>query len=146
MIKIIEEVIAATIGTMAFSLLFSVPRKHYLNCGLIGGAGWFLYAILCEYCGSSATEATFFATVLVILLSRFSAVWKRCPVTVFLITGIFPLVPGARVYWTAYYLVTNQTQEALTSGFAAVKAAVAIVLGIVVVLELPNRIFHLKRA
>lgn len=26
----------------------------------------------------------------------------------FLIAGIFPLVPGAGVYWTAYYIVTDQ--------------------------------------
>lgn len=141
----IGEIVAAVIGTIAFALLFGVPQRYYLNCGLIGGAGWFLYSILCKYCGSSATEATFFATVLVILLSRYSAVRMRCPVTVFLIAGIFPLVPGAKVYWTSYYLVMGQTQDALTSGFAAVKAAIAIVLGIVVVLELPNRLFHIKR-
>lgn len=142
----IREILAAIIGTIAFALLFGVPKRYFLHCGLIGGAGWCLYSILTQYCGSSATEATFLATVLVILLSRFSAVWIRCPVTVFLIAGIFPLVPGAGVYWTSYYLVMGQTQDAMTSGFAAVKAAVAIVFGIVVVLELPNRIFHLKKA
>lgn len=141
----ILEILAAMVGTIAFALLFGVPKKYYLICGLIGGAGWCLYSVLGTFCGCSATESTFLATVLVILLSRFAAVWMRCPVTVFLIAGIFPLVPGAGVYWTSYYLVTGQARNALTSGFAAVKAAVAIVFGIVVVLELPNRLFHLKR-
>ena len=64
--------------------------------------------------------------------------------TVFLISGIFPLVPGAGIYWTAYYLVTGQMGQAVSSGFVAVKAAVAIVLGIVFVFEIPNSVFHLR--
>lgn len=137
----IAEIVAAAIGTVAFALLFAVPKEHYINCGLIGGAGYGLYYVLVHFAGSSAAVATFFATVLVIVLSRVAAVWKRCPATVFLIAGIFPLVPGAGVYWTTYYVVTGQAQQAADSGFAAVKAAVAIVLGIVVVFELPYRFF-----
>ena len=59
----------------------------------------------------------------------------------FLISGIFPLVPGAGIYWTVYYLVTDQLGLAVHTGYAAVKAAVAIVLGIVAVFELPQGMF-----
>ena len=62
--------------------------------------------------------------------------------TVFLICGIFPLVPGAGIYWTSYYLVTAQMRLAMSSGFAAMKAAIAIVLGIVFVFEIPNGFFR----
>lgn len=141
----IGQILAAALGTVAFSVLFSVPRKYYIYCGVVGGAGWFLYVVLTTYTACTATEATFFATVLVILLSRFLAVWEHCPVTVFLTTGIFPLVPGAGIYWTSYYLVTNQLHEASRSGMAAAKAAVAIVLGIVIVFEVPNRVFQVGK-
>ena len=85
--------------------------------------------------------SSFAATVVVIFLSRASAVINRCPVTIFLISGIFPLVPGAGIYWTVYYLVTDQLGLAVHTGYAAVKAAVAIVLGIVAVFELPQGMF-----
>ena len=134
--------LAAVIGTMAFSLLFSVPRKYYLCCGLIGGAGWWLYALLYERLGCSAAEATFFATVAVALLSRACAVWQRCPVTVFLIAGIFPLVPGSGIYWTAFYVVTNDLEQAGARGFLTFKDAVAIVLGILLVFEFPQSWFR----
>ena len=140
----IQDLIAATIGTVSFALLFGVPSKYYVHCGIVGAAGWFMYSVTLGW-GATATEATFFATVLVILLSRIFAVRERCPVTVFVISGIFSLVPGTGIYWTAYYLVTNQLSEALSSGFAAVKAAIAIVLGIVVVFELPHKWFRLAR-
>lgn len=135
----ILEVMAAAVGTMAFSLLFGVPKRYYPYCGLIGGGGWICYSSFLGFC--SSPEATFFATVLVILLSRLFAVWERCPATIFLISGIFPLVPGAGVYWTAYYIVTNQLNQALRTGFLSLKVAVAIVLGIVFVFQLPQKFF-----
>ena len=88
------------------------------------------------------SAASFAATVVVIFLSRAAAVVNRCPVTIFLISGIFPLVPGAGIYWTVYYLVTEQLGLAVYTGYEAVKAAVAIVLGIVFVFELPQGVFR----
>lgn len=91
---------------------------------------------------STAPGAALFATIVVILLSRLFAVRERCPVTIFLISGLFPLVPGAGVYWTAYYIVTNELDKASQTGYMALKVAVAIVLGIVFVFELPQGIFR----
>jgi hypothetical protein len=45
------------------------------------------------------------------------------------------------VYWTAYYIVTDELTLAARTGFLALKVAVAIVLGIVFVFELPQRLF-----
>lgn len=136
----LAELLCAAIGTIAFSVLFFVPKKDYVFCGLCGGAGWGVYSLLTK-AGTSPEEATFFATLAVIFLSRLFAVMERCPVTLFLIPGIFPLVPGAGVYWTSYYIVTDNLSLALRTGFSAVKVAVAIVLGIIFVFELPQGVF-----
>lgn len=140
----IAQIIAAFVGTIAFALIFGVPGKYYFLCGVTGAAGWFLYLLFSQI-GASATESTFVATVVVVLLSRIFSVIAKSPVTVFLISGIIPLVPGGGIYWTSYYLVTNQTALAFDSGLSAVRVAVSIVLGIVIVLELPNKLFHLKK-
>ena len=140
----IKELIASAIGTVAFALLFGVPAAYYLTCGAIGAAGWLMYRLMLAV-NMGATFAVFLATAVIVLLSRFAAVWRKCPATVFLITGIFPLVPGAKFYWAAYYLVTNQISEFQASGFAAVKIMVAIVLGIIFVFELPHKLFRLPR-
>ncbi|WP_418886192.1 threonine/serine exporter family protein [Enterocloster asparagiformis] len=127
------------VGTIAFSLLFGVPRKYYAYCGLIGGAGWGVYSAAGLLWAPA--QSALAATIVVILLSRLAAVKERCPVTIFLISGIFPLVPGAGVYWTVYYMVTDQLYLAVQTGYTAVKVAVAIVLGIVFVFELPQGVF-----
>lgn len=136
----ILQMLAAMVGTVAFSLLFGVPRHYYPYCGLIGGAGWGVF-YAAETLWAPA-ESALAATIVVLLLSRLAAVWKQCPVTVFLISGIFPLVPGAGVYWTVYYVVTDQLSLAAQTGYTAVKVAVAIVLGIVFVFELPQGLFR----
>ncbi|MDD7740793.1 MAG: threonine/serine exporter family protein [Lachnospiraceae bacterium] len=139
-LRLIVEFAAAFVGTIAFALLFQVPTCYYRYCGLIGGCGWILYKLTLPF--ATAPMATFYATVLVIFLSRLFAVRKQCPVTVFLIAGIFPLVPGAGIYWTAYYIVTNELEAAGEKGFMTFKIAVAIVLGILLVFEFPQKWFQ----
>lgn len=136
------QIIAAVAGTIGFSVLYSVPRAYYPYCGFIGGAGWFLYCLLIPNC--SPPEATLLAAILVVLLSRLFAVKERCPVTIFLISGMFPLVPGGGIYWTAYYIVTGEMELAAEKGFTAVKVAVAIVLAIVFVFQLPQKLFQVR--
>lgn len=141
MLEWIAQVLSAAVGTAAFALLFSVPPSCYLRCGVIGGLGWLCYLILGQV-GLGTTVSICAATALVVFCSRYSAVRRRCPVTLFLIPGIFPLVPGAGIYWTAYYVVTDQIDLAAQKGFSTLKAAVAIVLGILLVFELPQGVFR----
>lgn len=140
----IVELISAAVGTIAFSLLFGVPKKFYSHCGSIGAAGWFVYKVMLEKVGLSIAVSVFMATLVIVLLSRYAAVFEKCPATVFLITGIFPVVPGAQIYWATYYLVTDQLNAAFDSGFLALKIMISIVLGIVLVFEIPYKFFRIR--
>jgi len=137
----VGQVIAALVGTSAFAILFGVPRKYYLSCGIVGSLGWILYLILTRYLGATPTEATLCATVLVTLVSRTLSVLERCPVTIFIICGIFPLVPGGGIFWTTYYIISNQLSKALESGFSSIKIVIAIVVGIILITDIPNKFF-----
>lgn len=48
-IRLIAEFFAACIGTIAFALLFQVPRKYYLYCGIAGACGWICYKLILPY-------------------------------------------------------------------------------------------------
>lgn len=137
--QLAKEILSAVIGTVSFSVLFGVPREYYPYCGFIGGAGWLVYCLAELFLPGSGP--CFAATAVVILLSRTAAVMKRCPVTIFLIAGIFPLVPGAGVYWTVYHIVMEELFLAVSTGYSAMKEAIAIVMGIVFVFELPQKLF-----
>lgn len=143
--NMILEMIPAALGTVAFAILYSIPKKYYLYCASIGAAGWLLYRVMEAVAQAGTFEATFLATALVVLLSRFVAVAEHCPATVFVTAGIFPLVPGAGIYWACYYMVTSQFDQAGASGLSALQAMIGIVLGIVFVFELPYSFFKLRK-
>lgn len=135
----IQHIICSFIGTVSFSMLYNVHSRYYFYCGITGTAGWICYCLLVPYI--SPVLATFFGTVVVVLMSRILAVWRKCPITVFLISGIFPLIPGTSVYYTAYYFVTNDLAMAVDKGMLALKLAFAIVLGIVFIVSIPKQFF-----
>lgn len=133
------QLLAAYVGTVAFAVLFGVPRKYYLDSGLCGMLGWLLYLILMNYTGLSVANMVFFATVLVTFTAMVLAIVRKCPITVYLICGIFPLVPGAGIFWTTYNVVSEQFGAALHTGITALKVTVAIAFGIILVAELNGK-------
>lgn len=114
---------AALIGTIGFSALFGAPRRYYIDCGLVGMAGWGIYLLSASL---TVVGAAFFGALAVAATSHLLARMRRCPVVVFLVCGIIPLVPGGGIFWTAYYLVSNQLRLAATTGFTALKVTIAI--------------------
>ena len=139
------QALAAFAGTVGFAILFGVPRKHYLPAGLVGVLGWLLYLVLYRYAGLTPAVSTLISTAFIGILSRVSAVIMKCPAAVFLICGIFCLVPGAGIFWCSYYLVSSQLDLSSAAGFTAAKIAIAIVLGIILAMELPQRFFSGRR-
>ena len=113
------NLLLASTGSLAFAILYNVPRKFYLCAAFTGMAGWFCYYLIVPF--TDTAVASFFGAVGVVLVSRIFAVWKKCPITVFLISGIFPLVPGAGVYYTMYYLVSNELTLAAIKGLESLK-------------------------
>lgn len=137
---ILVNVVSPFFGTIAYAVLFNVPKQYYLSGGMTGLAGWLVYKAVCAY-GSPAVAA-FFGTLIVVLISRMLTVLMKCPITIFLVSGIIPMVPGAGIYYTAYYLVTSQLSLAAQKGLESVKIAFAIVLGIVCIVSIPREFFQ----
>lgn len=139
--SLLWQALAAGIGTAAFALLFGADREHYLPTGIIGAIGWVLYLILVRNADATPVLATLAASTLVCILSRMAAIPFCSPAQVFLLCGIFPLVPGAGIFWFTYYLTDAQFDLASSSGWMAIKIAIAIVLGIILAMELPQKLF-----
>lgn len=139
------QTLAAFIGTFAFAILFGVPRRQYATCGIIGAIGWAAFLIMTRAGIAGTMVSITFSTVLICLMSRMVAVWDKCPSTVYLLCGIFPLVPGAGIFWFTYYLVAEKFRLSMTTGFNAGMAAIAIVLGIILAMEFPQRWFSKLR-
>ena len=138
----ILAIVESFLATLAYAVLFNVPKQYYTTCGITGMAGWLLYLAMCQV--TTVALASFVGTLAVVLISRIFTVRKKCPITIFLVSGIIPLVPGAGIYYTAYYLVTGQMSLAAVKGLEAVKIAFAIVLGIIFVVSIPRDAFQIR--
>ena len=134
------ELIVAVFATGAFAVLFNVPKNQWGYAGLTGGIGWVFYRAFSPSFGS--TIATFIAVLVLTLLSRIFAVIRQAPVTVFLVCGIFPLVPGVGIYYTSYHFIVEDGLLASDFGMETVRIAIAIALGIMFILSLPQKCFQ----
>ena len=135
------QFVVAMVATISFGITFQVGRRHYWTCGFVGAVGWTIYIACTALGGMTAPMATLIATLPLAALSRFFAIRHKAPITVFLLTGIFPLVPGAGIYYTGYHLFMSDNSLALDKGLETIKIAVAIALGIGIVLSLPPFLF-----
>lgn len=138
--EMVMQVLMAFIGTVAFSILFSVPSKYYFFCGLTGSAGWGAYLVV-NYYFHTPIVATFIASMILTAIARVLSVKCKAPTILFLLCGIFTLVPGAGIYYTAYYIFVDAGKEAMMKGLESIKLALAISLGIGVIYSLPARVF-----
>ena len=118
------QFIVSMIATLSFAVLFCAPKSELLFCGLTGAIGWIVYLICLT------------------VFSRVVAALRKNPVTIYLIAGIFPLVPGAGIYYTSYYFIMNNMSEFSRYGMETIKVAGAIVLGIIFGFSLPQAWFN----
>lgn len=138
---IILEFTVCMIATLSFAVLFCAPKSELFFCGLTGAIGWIVYLICVDF-GLSATIANLIATLALTVIARTTAALRKNPVTVYLISGIFPLVPGAGIYYTSFYFIMNEMDQFSQSGMQTIKVAGAIVLGIIFGFSLPQSWFH----
>ena len=122
--------VVAVIATISFGITFQMPRRHYLACGLTGAVGWMVYIFGVELFALSPAIATLVATLPLTGCARFFAIRHKAPVTIFLLPGIFPLVPGAGIYYTAYYFLQGEQELFASKGGETFKVALALALGI----------------
>lgn len=127
----IVQVISAFIATAAFSILFYLPKKYIMQAGMAGAVGWFIYLLLLNTNGDKAL-AILCATLVVALISHMLARFYKAPVTMFLIPGIIPLVPGAGMYHIVSGIFNNEIDSSVHYFFETFKLAGSIALGIFV--------------
>lgn len=135
------QFIIALIATMCFAILYGCPPKEVVYSGLSGAVGWCVYIFLMQKMEIGNMMSCVIATFILALVARILAVIRRCPVTVYLLVSIFPLVPGAGIYYMSYYLITKQNDLFGVKGFAAFETAAAIAFGIALAFGFPQSWF-----
>ncbi len=105
----VVQTIGAFLAVISFSLILELPKKHVVLAGGIGAASWLVY-LLVQASSGSVIAAAFLSSLLVALSSHIFARIFKAPVTVFLVAGILPSVPGASIYRSVSYVIANNPE------------------------------------
>lgn len=127
------------IATLAFSVLFNIKGKNTWLAALGGGLSWLFYILALKYTVSQPL-AFFYASVAVAVYSEIMARVRKCPVTIFIICGILPLVPGGGMYYTMLASVEGNVTKSLNTGLSTLTIAGAIAVGVILVSSLTRLI------
>ena len=136
----IQFLIAMT-ATVTFAILFAAPKRELPLCGLAGALAWLVYYAVFMKMKNGVLGSLVAAFVLTIYC-RMVAVLRQNPATVYMLSGIFPLVPGAGIYYTAYYLIFGKRELFAAKGLETFEIALAIVFGIIFGFSIPEALFH----
>jgi len=136
--NILQQLILSFVGTIGFSIIFNVPQKELVFCGIGGAIGWMLYVLVSGNMDDPLL-GVFLGAMAVTCVARILSVRRKMPVTIYMIPGIIPLVPGAGIYFTMFHIVIGENNQALLRGIQTLSTAGVIAVGLLIVLSLPRR-------
>lgn len=132
----IGHLILGTIGSflaiVCFAVLLECPKKYLLYAGIIGAVGGGVYLLSMEW-KTGAVIASFLSALVIALMSHTFARILHAPVTIFLIPGILPTVPGAGMYRIIYYVMAGENSKSAYYFIQTLEIAGMIALAIFVV-------------
>lgn len=125
----ILKILGAFVAIAGFAVLLETPKKYLWCAGTVGAVGWFVY-LLSQELGSGEVLATFCSATAIAIVSHIFARRFKVPVTVFLVAGILPTVPGAGMYRVVYNIISGNTALAAEYLILTLELAGVIALGI----------------
>lgn len=124
-------VFAACVASGGFAVIYNIHGPGILICAFGGGLGWLVY-LLSAPLGNDITQ-TLCAAIVIAAYSEIMARIRRCPVTGYLLVGIFPLVPGGGVYYTMEHAINGENTLFLDSFLHTLGIAGALAVGVLLV-------------
>ena len=120
------------IGAVGFAIYFNIHGPGGLLCALGSVLAWSTYLITIHFT-DNVIWANFTGAMVASLYAETMARIRKYPAISYLVVSIFPLIPGAGVYYTMTYAVQGQMDRFANNGMLNAAIAGAIALGILLV-------------
>ena len=126
------------IGCVGFSILFNIHKLGILLCALGGTIAWISYCVTLEVM-QDGISAYFVSAFVASLYSEILARIRKFPALSYLVISIFPMIPGAGVYYTMIWAVRGNMERFLSQGMYTAAIAGVMAVGIL----LPSTLFRM---
>ena len=119
----------AFIGCLGFAILFNIHGPGGILCALGGFLSWAVYLIAIR-CGSTDIIAYFWSALFASVYSETMARIRKYPAISYLVVSIFPMIPGAGVYYTMNHAVQGNMDLFADKGIHTAAIAGIMAVGI----------------
>ena len=120
------------VACIGFSILFNIHGFGMTLCALGGVLSWAIYFLALQF-GGNDIAAFFWATLAASLYSEIMARIRKYPAISYLVVSIFPLIPGAGVYYTMNHAIQGRMDAFASQGMHTAAIAGVIAVGILLV-------------
>lgn len=142
------QCIASFVGCTGFFILFNIHGPGAFLCSLGGGITWGVYCVVCHL-GGSPVISSFAATVFASLYAEIMARVRKYPTISYLVISVFPLIPGAGIYYTTNHLIRGDITSFTSQGKQTIAIAGVIAVGILLISSVVRLwyewVYHRKR-
>ena len=125
----VAQCLYALIGCIGFAIQFNIHGPGTLLCALGGFLAWAVYCMAIHF-GGSDIIAYFWSALFSSLYSEVMARIRKYPAISYLVVAIFPMIPGAGVYYTMNYAVRGDMETFATKGMHTAAIAGIMAVGI----------------
>lgn len=132
------------IGCIGFSILFNIHDLGVTICALGGTLVWAVY-LVAEGLTGSGILGYFWGAVVASVYSEVMARIRKFPAITYLVISIFPLIPGAGVYYTMCHAVRGEMEAFGSQGMYTAAIAGIMAIGILLV-STTVRLYHVWKA
>ena len=127
--SIAAQCLFALVGCVGFAILFNIHGPGVLLCALGGSLSWLVYRLAAQF-GCSDIVCYFWSALFASVYSESMARLRKYPAICYLVIAIFPLIPGAGVYYTMNYAVRGQMEAFAHQGMHTAAIAGIMAVGI----------------
>ncbi|MDY4582358.1 MAG: threonine/serine exporter family protein [Candidatus Faecousia sp.] len=127
--SIATQCLMAMISCVGFAILFNIHGPGGLLCALGGALAWAVYCVTLKL-GGTDILAYFFSALSSSVYSESMARIRKYPAISYLVVSIFPIIPGAGVYYTMNYAFRGEMELFATQGMHTAAIAGIMAVGI----------------
>ena len=131
--EITIQIVSAFVGSLGFSLLFSLKGKRLFWASLGGAIAWAVYLVVDALTNNLFLDGVVSAMVATAYAEIFARILKT-PKTAFIFPAIVPMVPGGGLYYTMSNLLLGNLEKGIKYATETLSTAIALAFGIVVVI------------
>ena len=135
------QCLASVVACTGFFVLFNIHGSGAFLCSLGSGLTWAVYCITYHY-SNNLILSNFIAALFAATFAEIMARIRKYPTISYLVISLFPLVPGAGIYYTTNALIQNNMSDFTTTGKDTIAIAGVIAVGILLTSSIVRLVYE----